>query len=237
MPHTIPLKLLVTIVDRGKGADAVDLYRTHALHFEYLCMGLGTATSKTLDYFGLSETEKDVVLTLIPAPKVPKVIALANEKFGLSHPGRGILFTIPLSGISRHIPMVLCKPENMPQDGDAKEEASMETAIRYDLILVIVNRGNTDIVMDAARAEGARGGTVLHARRVGYEDKEKLLGFALQPEKEVVTILTPRAQKHDLMKAINKAAGLSTDAAGILFSLPVSDMMGLQPPVPVESAE
>ena len=237
MPHTIPLKLLVTIVDRGKGAGAVDLYRAHALYFEYLCMGLGTATSKTLDYFGLAETEKDVVLTLIPAPKVPKVIALTNEKFGLSRPGRGILFTIPLSGVSRHIPMVLCKPENMPRDGDAKEEPLMESPIRYDLILAIVNRGHTDLVMDAARAEGARGGTVLHARRVGYEDRENLLGFSLQPEKEVVTILAPRAQKLDLMKAINKAAGLSTEAAGILFSLPVSDMMGLQPPIPAEPAE
>ena len=113
----------------------------------------------------------------------------------------------------------------------------MESPIRYDLILAIVNRGHTDLVMDAARAEGARGGTVLHARRVGYEDRENLLGFSLQPEKEVVTILAPRAQKLDLMKAINKAAGLSTEAAGILFSLPVSDMMGLQPPIPAEPAE
>lgn len=237
MPPVIPLKLLVTIVDRGKGAKAVDLYRSHALHFEYLCMGLGTANSKTLDYFGLAETEKDVVLTLIPAPKVATVIGLANEKFGLDRPGRGILFTIPLSGISGQIPVVLCKPENMPQIGEEKEESAMEASIRYDLILVIVNRGNTDTVMDAARAEGARGGTVLHARRVGYEDRESLLGFTLQPEKEIVTILTPRPQKHELMKAINKAAGLSTPAAGVLFSLPVNDMMGLQPPIPAEAAE
>ena len=237
MPHTIPLKLLVTIVDRGKGSTAVNLYRAHALHFEYLCMGLGTANSKTLDYFGLAETEKDVVLTLIPAPKVRRIIELSDQKFGLSRPGHGILFTIPLSGISRHIPMVLCKPENMSQTEGTKEESSMEASIRYDLILVIVNRGYTDTVMDAARAKGARGGTVLHARRVGYEDGEKLFGFTLQPEKEVVTILTPRDQKHDLMVAINKAAGLSTEAAGILFSLPVGDMMGLQSTIPSEFTE
>lgn len=237
MPHMIPLKLLVTIVDRGKGAAAVSLYRAHALHFEYLCMGLGTANSKTLDYFGLAETEKDVVLTLIPAPKVRRVMELTDQRFGLSRPGHGILFTIPLSGVSRHIPMVLCKPENMPQTESAKEESEMDTSIRYDLILVIVNRGHTDTVMDAARAKGARGGTVLHARRVGCEDTERLLGFALQPEKEIVTILTPRDQKRSLMAAINQAAGLSTEAAGVLFSLPVGDMMGLQPPIPAQAAE
>ena len=39
------LKLLVTIVDRGKGASAVSLYRAHGLHFDSLCMGRGTASS------------------------------------------------------------------------------------------------------------------------------------------------------------------------------------------------
>ena len=58
------LKLLVTIVDRDKGRAAVSLYRAEHLHFDYLCMGLGTANSVILDYFGLSETEKDVVLAL-----------------------------------------------------------------------------------------------------------------------------------------------------------------------------
>ena len=234
MPDLIPLKLLVTIVDRGKGESAVALYRANRLHFEYLCMGLGTANSKTLDYFGLSETEKDVVLTLVPGPKVGEVIEAANEKFGLTRPGRGILFTIPLSGAGRRIPMLLCKPGSLP--GDLKEEPTMETSTRYDLILTVVNRGNTDTVMDAARAEGARGGTVIYARRVGDEDRDSLLGFSLQPEKEIVIILTPRAQRHGMMVAINKACGLTTEAGGILFSLPVNDMMGLQPPIPEEPA-
>ncbi len=237
MPHNIPLKLLVTIVDRGKGEAAVNLYRAHGLHFDYLCMGLGTATSKTLDYFGLAETEKDVILTLIPVPKIEEVIYLANEKFNLSKPGRGILFTIPLSGVSRQIPTVLCKPDYLSKYNYPKEESLVESSANYDLILAVVNRGQTDLVMDAARAEGARGGTVIHARRVGFEDHENLLGFTLQPEKEVVTILAPRSQKHALMVAINKAAGLSTEARGILFSLPVSDMVGLQAPIATELSE
>ena len=107
----------------------------------------------------------------------------------------------------------------------------MENANQYALILTVVNRGSTDTVMDAARGEGAGGGTVLHARRVGMEEGESLLGFTLQPEKEVVAILVPRERKRPVMAAINRAAGLTTQAGGILFSLPVEDLMGLQPPV------
>ena len=50
-------------------------------------------------------------------------------------------------------------------------------------------------------------------------------------EKEIVAILTPRPQKQEIMRAINKAAGLTTESAGILFSLPVDDMIGLQAPI------
>lgn len=225
-----PLKMLVTIVDRGKGAAAASLYRAQGLHFDYVCMGLGTANSRILDYFGLSETEKDVIITMVSAGRAPRVMRAADERFRFSSPGRGILFTVPLSGVSGQLQQVLCKQSASSPDEET-EEKNVDAANRYTLILTVVNRGNLDTVMDAARSEGARGGTVLHARRVGMEDTENLLGFTLQPEKEVVAILAPAAQKHAMMMAINRAAGLATEAGGILFSLPVDDLIGLQPPV------
>jgi len=221
------IKLLVTIVDRGKGSAAVDIYRARNMHFDYLCMGLGTANSKILDYFGLSETEKDVVITLAPQCRMRELMEAMDRKFQLDRPGRGILFTCPLSGVSAQVPKILCRDLAESEKG----ENSVENAVKYDLILAIVNRGCLDTAMDAAREAGARGGTVLHARRVGKDDGENLLGFALQPEKEIVAILSPRSQKQSIMLAINQAAGLTTEAKGILFSLPVDDMIGLQSPV------
>lgn len=218
------IKLLVTIVDRGKGSAAVDIYRSNGLHFDYLCMGLGTANSQILDYFGLSETEKDVVFTLTPASRVRELMRLVDERFHLSSPGRGIIFSLTLSAVSGQIPQVLCKGA----ETKVEEEKTVETAAKYDLILVVVNRDSLDIVMDAARAQGARGGTALHGRRVGLEDVENLVGFTLQPEKEIVAILTPREKKMQIMRAINKVAGLTTECRGLLFSLPVEDMMGLR---------
>ena len=64
-------KLIITIVDRGKGGKAVDLYRKHHLHFDFACLGAGTASSKILNYFGLDETAKELVWTLSPASRIP----------------------------------------------------------------------------------------------------------------------------------------------------------------------
>lgn len=223
MPEVEITKLLVAIVDRGKGADLVEIYREHRLPFDYLCMGMGTASSRLLDYFGLAQTQKDVVLTFVPARRVQRVMQAVDARFDLSNPGRGILFSCPLSSVSGQVPQMLNNGEK-----PLEEEVYVETPSSYDLIVAVVNRGDTDPVMDAARSVGARGGTVVHGRRIGVDDAETRLGFSLEPEKDVIAIVVNHAQKLDIMRAINKAAGLATPSRGILFSLPVEDMMGLQ---------
>lgn len=218
------IKLLVCIVDRGKGVRLVDLFKAQNLHFDFICLGLGTANSEILDYFGLGETTKDIVFAMIPAGKAAKVIRLANERFHFSSPGKGIVFTIPLSGVSGRVPQVLCKPEYLETEGEVEK---MDSRTQFDLILTILNRGFSDKVMEAAKHAGAKGGTVLHARRVGFEDVQNFLGFTIQPEKEIVAILAPREIKHDIMVAINEKAGISTECRGILLSLPVDEIMGI----------
>ena len=38
---------------------------------------------------------------------------------------------------------------------------------KYEAIFCIVNAGYSELVMDAAKEVGARGGTVIHAREIG----------------------------------------------------------------------
>lgn len=224
------LKLLIAIVDRGRGAKAVDLFRSHHLHFDFACLGSGTASSKILAYFGLDETAKEIVWTLSPARRIPRLLREAQVVLNINNPGRGILFTVPLSGVSGQIPPVLIKPEYDAEEEKMDENFQQPKAREhvYELVLTIINRGFADSVMEAARSAGAKGGTTISARRVGYEDTQNLLGFTLQPEKEIIAILIPKEDKLPVMRAINHAAGLKTECRGILFSLPVDDIIGLQ---------
>ena len=98
----------------------------------------------------------------------------------------------------------------------------------FDLIVAIVNRGFSDLVMDAARAAGASGGTILHGRGTGVHEAEQFVGIAIQPEKEIVLILTRSDERRKIMAAIAEGAGLNTQGKGLTFSLPVDDILGLQ---------
>lgn len=97
-----------------------------------------------------------------------------------------------------------------------------------ELIVVIVNQGFEEEVMEAARAAGARGGTMFNARgTANAQDEVKFLGVTLHPDKDIVFILTDKDSRNKIMEAIKISTGLTTPGAGILFSLPVDSVFGI----------
>lgn len=99
---------------------------------------------------------------------------------------------------------------------------------KFELILVFVNAGFSDDVMDAAREQGARGGTILHARGTGNHEIEKKYNLVITPDKEMIMILVSEDIKDNVLSAIYKSAGLGTKGQGIAFSLPVDNVVGLK---------
>ena len=97
----------------------------------------------------------------------------------------------------------------------------------YEVIFAIVNSGFAEDVMDVAREQGAKGGTILNARGVAREDAAAFFGITLHTEKEIVMIVVPKAIKDDVLNAIYKEMGMARKAQGIAFSLPVTDTAGL----------
>lgn len=102
----------------------------------------------------------------------------------------------------------------------------------HELIICIVNTGFTDVVMDAAREKGARGGTVIHGRGTANKEAEEFFHISIQPDKELVMILVPSEIKDDVLHAVYQEAGLKTASQGIAFSLPVTNVVGITPAKP-----
>ena len=99
---------------------------------------------------------------------------------------------------------------------------------KHEVLIVIANTGFSDVIMDAAREAGARGGTILHARGTGNVSMEKKYGIAITPDKEMILILVSTETRDGITEAVNKAAGIDKPARGIIFSLPASNVTGLK---------
>ena len=100
---------------------------------------------------------------------------------------------------------------------------------QHEAVFCIVNEGFSEAVMDAARAAGATGGTVLHATGTASIEAEKAFGVTVQPHKEIVMILVDVKIKEAVLKSLYEAVGLQTAGQGIAFTLPVAEVVGLTP--------
>lgn len=224
---TDPIRLLVTIVEHGKGERITNLANAQHIHFNLLLHGRGTASSDILDMLGLGSTEKDVVVCALPRSSVKQMLHNVAEEMRLKRPGTGVAFSLPLSGINELIARIILDERKQQDQGSAQEEAADMGAEKHWLVLAVVNPGITDQVMAVAKEAGATGGTILHARGVGRENAEAFLGVSIQSEREIVAILCPRAKGPAIMQAVNASFGPKSGAKGIIFSLPVRDMMGI----------
>lgn len=218
------LHMMVTITNRNIVKKFVHFYKEMGLDISAVTVGMGTAASEILDYFGLEGNEKGVLFHIVTSEKWREVKHGLQKKMQIDLPGMGIAFLVPLSSIGGK------KALNYLTSGQEffKEEESILKETKYELLVVIANQGYTELVMDAAREVHAAGGTVIHAKGTGMEKAEKFLGVTLVAEKEMVFIVVKTEQKNRIMKAIMDNAGLESKAKSIIFSLPVSATAGMR---------
>lgn len=101
---------------------------------------------------------------------------------------------------------------------------------KYEVVFCIVNAGFSELVMDAAKEVGARGGTIINARGTANKEAEQFFHITIQPDKEIVMILVPSKIKDAVLHAVYNAAGLKTAGQGIAFSMAVENVVGLSSP-------
>jgi hypothetical protein len=233
-----PVKALVTIVDRGRGAGLSAFLNKKYAQVSFVVMGQGTAGSDILDMLGIDSSDKDVLFSLADASVLPDLMnELSGRKF-MRFSTKGIAFSIPINAIGSLLQAALVGSAQaqplpaapVPADSEAvtpaagKEEPMSNPSYPYSLILVVAEKGHTEHIMQIARAAGATGGTILHARGVGHGEAEHFLGITLLSEKEIVAILAPAETKTAISRAINQNFGVRTDAQALVLSLPVEEM-------------
>jgi nitrogen regulatory protein PII len=95
------------------------------------------------------------------------------------------------------------------------------------LIITIVAKGWGDSVLESSIKAGAQGGTILFGRGVGVHEKQKILGIAIEPEKEIVLTVTYKDKTEEILQSIIQSCKLEKPGAGIAFMLPVEKVCGI----------
>ena len=215
------LYYLITIADRDRAELLAGIYQAAGAAMVLTKLGRGTATGEHLSDYGLDATEKAVISTVADAEQTGQIFKAARRKLFIDIPGNGVMMAIPIKSVAGG--RTLGFLTDSTQTGGRPE-----MDFSHELIMVILNEGYSDTVMDAARSAGAGGGTVLHAKGTGKARAEKFFGVRLADEKDVVYIVAHADEKAAIMQAIGELAGPSSRAGAICFSLPISKVAGLR---------
>lgn len=91
------LKLLFTVVNRQKAEFYMDLLQSFEVNMQLAMSAHGTAKSEMLDYLGLVDTEKAVIISVIRNDNVNDAMKALEEKFNTIKNGKGVAFTVPMT--------------------------------------------------------------------------------------------------------------------------------------------
>ena len=89
------------------------------------------------------------------------------------------------------------------------------------LITCIVQRGQADKIIGAAREAGSQGATVNFAKGMGIRERLGILGVAVDVEKEIIHVVVSTEQQDRVFKKMYLAGELDTPGMGIMYVTPL----------------
>lgn len=211
------LILFYLILDFGKGSSALKLSKELGAIGGTIFLGKGTVRTEWLNVLGAFDLRKEIFITIIDEKLEDVFYDKMSRKFNLDKANNGIAFSMPLKYCldlkgSKYV---------------SKFQKKGVNNVDYESIFVIVDKGISGNVLEAAESAGSTGGTVIHGRGSGTQEKAKLFNIEIEPEKDIVLILSKIEKTESIVNAIGERLNINEPSNGIIFVMDVSRTLGL----------
>lgn len=211
------IELICIIVNFGLGSDIIKFSKKHGITGGTIFLGKGTVRNSILEFLELAEVRKEIVLMAAEKSKANEVLEELNQKFKFQKPNHGIAFNMPIRSI-------------LGTKSYEQEEFSESRGVdnkMYNLIMAIVDRGKAEDVIEAAEKTGSKGGTIINARGSGIHETSKLFSMEIEPEKEIVLIVSEKSLTDKIAASINEHLKMNQPGNGIIFIQDINKTYGL----------
>lgn len=207
------LEMLVVIVEQNKASKVLHLADEKGVTASVAMLGIGTASRTLFDYLGLNDKKKAVLLLFGKTEEIEDLADYLVEKLELNKPNHGIAY--------------IESAFNVFGTEDNSSENIKRGETMYNAIYTIVEKGSAEDVIEAAQKAGSRGGTIVNARGSGSEEARKVFNMFIEPEKEIVLIISEEKMTKDIVDSIRKETGIEEQGKGIIFITNVNQTYGL----------
>ena len=218
-------RLMITIVKRGFSRAVIDEAKKAGADGATILYGEGIGRNEKPTFLGLPAThEKDIIFIAVDGNKEMAVAEAVSHCARLGLPGNGLGFTVHLNQLLG-VPHLSDRVKFVkPKKGERHLKPIHE---QFQLIVTIVNSGDSKKVVAAAAEAGAEGGTILTGRGTGVNEQNKFMNFSIDPEKDVVLTLIPESFAQAVVNSIENAIDLYSPGQGIAFLIDVEEVFGV----------
>lgn len=206
--------LFFTVVNRGKANAVLHKAQECGAAGGTILLGEGTVQSRLLNKIGLTEIHKEILVVPVSDELSDRLHDTLSEAFMFQKINKGIAFTIPFK-----------RWQLQTTEQDESNASASDNASHY-CIVTIVDKGRSNDCIKAARAAGAKGGTLIHGRGAGIPT-DFYYPLVIEPQKDIIIIITPKDRVYAIKERIFSDLELGKAGNGIIFTLPVSRASGL----------
>ena len=209
--------LLFCVVNSGQGSRALRIAKHNGVRGGTIFMGTGVIYNKLLEILDLDDIRREVVMMVAECGNAVTAAEALDKEMHLKKHNHGIAFTVPMTALygTRIAKEVICNEDRVVKD------------TVYSAIFTVVDKGRGEDVVDASKAAGARGATIIHARGSGIHETEMLFAMQIEPEKDVVLVLAKDDIRDNIITVIRERLDIDEPGTGIVFTLAVKDTYGL----------
>ena len=217
-------ELICCVVNFGAASKTLKAAKKYGIKGAVMFIGRGTVQNRLLDFLGIYEIRKEIVIMIVEKELAAGAIKGISEEMEFHKPQQGIAFSLSVSEFTgkKNTPESIDSSDNI-----LKEIREMGDNNMYKIIYVVVDKGNAEYVIDAANKAGARGGTIINGRGSGIHEVQKLFDIEIEPEKEEVFIITKSDLKDNIVESIRKDLNIDEPGNGIMFVMDVNEAYGL----------
>lgn len=210
--------LLLSIVERDKGKKLIKTLEERNIRINFQCVGLGTAPTEMMDIFGFGTKEKDIIISIGSEISVKAMMSRFGETFVSHSKYGGVVIVLKISAANRILTEIL-RYDNEDANSE-KEGTAMKNEYHNNLIIISVNEGYSDDVMQVARKAGATGGTVIKGRLANFGEFIDPGKNDTDDDREIICILAQINTSRKIMEDVNREFGMKTEAKGVTIAIP-----------------
>lgn len=206
--------LFFTVVNRGKANAVLRKARECGAEGGTIFLGEGTIQSRLLEKIGLTETHKEILMIPASNELSDKLHKNLSETFMFCKRNKGIAFTVPF------------RRWKLQDSGEERKSLQKNEGCSHYCIITIVDKGRSRDCMKAARAAGARGGTLIHGHGAGIP-ADFYYPLVIEPQKDIVMIIATKDKAAAISERISAELELEKVGNGVIFILPVVKTSGM----------